>query len=59
MKKTEEEVMHEVRTLAHSKRCFVVTRQSNWLLYRKAEHKNIFIGKRTSINGLLKLLKDC
>ncbi len=62
--------LKHARQIAKDGGCFVVERTEKikgktgglvdriyWLLYRVAEPRNVYIGKRTSIGGLLALVK--
>lgn len=53
MKKTDEELIDEARSIARSKRCFVVTKPGYWLLYRECTPRNVCVGKRSSAAALL------
>lgn len=57
MKKTDEELIDEARSIARSKRCFVVTKPGYWLLYRESVPRNVCVGKRSSASALLQLAK--
>ncbi|AFB83338.1 hypothetical protein KAK25_00050 [Pseudomonas phage vB_Pae-Kakheti25] len=57
MKKTDEELIDEARSIARSKRCFVVTKSGYWLLYRESVPRNVCVGKRSSASALLQLAK--
>lgn len=61
--------LKQAKFLAREGGCFVVEKQEArkhswhpeirtfWLVYRQAEPHNVFVGKRSSINGLLSLVK--
>ena len=57
MKKTDEELIDEARSIARLKRCFVVTKPGYWLLYRESVPRNVCVGKRSSASALLQLAK--
>ena len=57
MPRSDEEIIEEAKTIARSKRCFVVTRPGYWLLYRESAPRNVCVGKRSKASGLLALAK--
>ena len=53
--------MHYARAIAKETNCFIVEQWEKglkvYLLYRRGEFKNYFIGKRRSVTGILSLTK--
>lgn len=65
--------LKQAKFLAREGRCFIVERSERvrvldcnmphyidriyWLVYRQGEPRNVFVGKRSSIDGLLSLVK--
>ena len=57
MQRTDEEIIEEAKTIARSKRCFVVAKPGYWLLYRESLPRNVCVGKRSKASALLALAK--
>lgn len=53
------EIVIEARKLARTKGCFVVTKPNYWLVYREVQPKNQLVGKRSTPESLLELVKKC
>lgn len=49
--------LHEAKDLARKHRCFIVTKPDYFLLYRECEPKNVCVGKRSSVEGIVALTK--
>ena len=62
--------LKEAKTIAKEANCFILERiekvpgktgglinRTSWLLYRLGEPRNIYIGKRTSVSGIVCLVR--
>lgn len=55
------DVLEEAQKLAKAGNCFIVTKTDSdgprYIVYRRAEPKNVCVGTRRNIHGLLRLIK--
>lgn len=47
----------QAKLIANEGNCFIVDKGQEFLLYRKGEMKNTFVGKRSTCDGILELVK--
>lgn len=50
--------LYEARQIAKSKGYIVVVKPFEFMLFRRAEPKNVFVGKRTTAKAMLKLVEQ-
>lgn len=49
--------LKHAKIIAKEGGCFIVERGTEYLLYRECSPRNVFVGKRASIAGILALVK--
>lgn len=49
--------LHEAKELARKHRCFIVTKPDYYLLFRECKPKNVCVGRRSSVEGIVALTK--
>ena len=53
------QVLKEAKQIAFDHAMFVVEKSGKYLLYRKGQIKNIYLGSRGSVDGLRALVSRC